>query len=483
MEKQNSQLAVSLDKAVLKREKLVYEELTPCLKQVSLEWDNALQLCSSSPPPSLPHAQLRDLVRRGIPRAKRGAIWKLLMQQEASLPFVARARSASSSSGSVDVARPFNELLKLLTIHQHAILIDLSRTFPTHPYFAKQLGQGQLSLFNLLKAYSLIDTNVGYCQGLSFVAGILLMHLEEEDAFEAMKYLLVTSGLRLQYCPEMTALQVQMYQLSRLIHDHHPSLSKKLDSFEMSPTLFAASWFLTIFASQFPLGFVARVFDLVFLEGIQAIFKVSVALLGQHLPLLLECDSFESLVEFLKSTLPALSSVQMERVMAEAFELEEDISKNLSAYQIEYHIFQDELAITPGGSTGHTLLSTRVGGENASEGSDSDVLDQLDKANRKLKQQNFTLLEQLQAAQATLDHYATTVKQLKGKVADLEKQLESEKTTKEQNGNEEGDQGTIVNGVGTEIDLDNRGVLNRNALVDEELKLFYNNNNLQENDH
>jgi hypothetical protein len=38
--------------------------------------------------------------------------------------------------------------------------------------------------------------------------------------------------------------------------------------------------------------------------------------------------------------LPALSSVQMERVMAEAFELEEDISKNLSAYQIEYHIFQ-----------------------------------------------------------------------------------------------------------------------------------------------
>jgi hypothetical protein len=35
-------------------------------------------------------------------------------------------------------------------------------------------------------------------------------------------------------------------------------------------------------------------------------------------------------------------------------------------------------------------------GENGSEGSDSDVLDQLDKANRKLKQQNFTLLEQLQ---------------------------------------------------------------------------------------
>ena len=96
------------------------------------------------------------------------------------------------------------------------------------------------------------------------------------------------------------------------------------------------------------LGFVARVFDLVFLEGLQAVFKVAVALLGQHLPLILECDSFESLVEFLKNTLPALSTVQMERVIGEAFELEEDISKYLNAYQIEYHIFQEELAISPG---------------------------------------------------------------------------------------------------------------------------------------
>ena len=46
---------------------------------------------------------------------------------------------------------------------------------------------------------------------------------------------------------------------------------------------------------------------------------------------------------------------------------------------------------------------------------------ELEKANRKLKQQNFMLLEQLQAAQATIDHYATTVKELKAKIDALEK--------------------------------------------------------------
>lgn len=91
---------------------------------------------------------------------------------------------------------PYETLLKELTSHQHAILIDLGewvdfgrmilyshsflcigRTFPNHSYFSSPLGPGQLALFNLLKAYSLLDPEVGYCQGLSFVVGVLLLHV------------------------------------------------------------------------------------------------------------------------------------------------------------------------------------------------------------------------------------------------------------------------------------------------------------------
>ena len=46
-----------------------------------------------------------------------------------------------------------------------------------HTTDACKYTNGQLALFNLLKAYSLMDQDVGYCQGLSFVAGILLMHV------------------------------------------------------------------------------------------------------------------------------------------------------------------------------------------------------------------------------------------------------------------------------------------------------------------
>lgn len=84
--------------------------------------------------------------------------------------------------------------------------------------------------------------------------------MSEEQAFFMLRHLMFRRHLRAQYLPDMVMLQVQLYQLSRLIHDNHPDLYTHLDKYEVAPTLFAAPWILTIFASQFPLGFVTRVF-------------------------------------------------------------------------------------------------------------------------------------------------------------------------------------------------------------------------------
>ena len=56
--------------------------------------------------------------------------------------------------------------------------------------------------------------------------------------------------------------QIQLYQLTRLIHDNYKDLYDHFEVHEIAPTLYAAPWFLTLFASQFPLGFVGRVFGM-----------------------------------------------------------------------------------------------------------------------------------------------------------------------------------------------------------------------------
>lgn len=46
------------------------------------------------------------------------------------------------------------------------------------------------------------------------------------------------------------------------------------------------------------------------------IFKVALCLLSSHEGEIVECDSFESIVDYLKTTLPTLSLTQMEQTIA-----------------------------------------------------------------------------------------------------------------------------------------------------------------------
>ncbi len=60
---------------------------------------------------------------------------------------------------------------------------DVGRSFPNVDMFREKDGQGQRMLGNVLKAFSLYDEKIGYCQGLGFVVGPLLMHMGEAEAF------------------------------------------------------------------------------------------------------------------------------------------------------------------------------------------------------------------------------------------------------------------------------------------------------------
>ncbi|XP_006974657.1 TBC1 domain family member 1 isoform X2 [Peromyscus maniculatus bairdii] len=382
MEKENQKLQASENDLLNKRLKLDYEEITPCLKEVTAVWEKMLSTPGRSKI-KFDMEKMHSAVGQGVPRHHRGEVWKFLAEQ-----FLLKHPFPSKQQPK-DV--PYKELLKKLTSQQHAILIDLGRTFPTHPYFSAQLGAGQLSLYNILKAYSLLDQEVGYCQGLSFVAGILLLHMSEEEAFKMLKFLMFDMGLRKQYRPDMIILQIQMYQLSRLLHDYHRDLYNHLEEQEIGPSLYAAPWFLTVFASQFPLGFVARVFDMIFLQGSEVIFKVALSLLGSHKPLILQHENLETIVDFIKNTLPNLGLVQMEKTINQVFEM--DIAKQLQAYEVEYHVLQEELI-------------------DSSPLSDNQRMDKLEKTNSSLRKQNLDLLEQLQVANARIQSLEATVEKL-----------------------------------------------------------------------
>ncbi|KAK9886460.1 hypothetical protein WA026_016743 [Henosepilachna vigintioctopunctata] len=366
MEKENDSLKAKQEESAVKRIKLEYDEMKPNQREVSQVWDLITNKDSGK---KVDKPILFNAIRQGIPRGKRGEVWQFLAHQ------FCMTNPPMDVSNFPHYNTPYETLLKELTSHQHAILIDLGRTFPNHSYFSSPLGPGQLALFNLLKAYSLLDPEVGYCQGLSFVVGVLLLHMEESQAFILLRHLMFRRGLRKQYLPDMTGLQVRLYQLSRLLHDKLPDLYNFLNKHDVGPTLYAAPWILTIFASQFPLGVVTRVFDLLFMEGLDIVFRVALALLSLHKEKLLQCDGFEEIMDYLKNILTQIDKPMLEKIMKTVYVT--DISQKLCEYKVEYHVLQEEmLSVQP--------LVEQV--------------NNLELENRRLREKNKTLAHQLEFA-------------------------------------------------------------------------------------
>ncbi|BFF91606.1 TBC1 domain family member 4 [Drosophila madeirensis] len=389
METENAMLQLRQNENELKRIKLDYEEIVPCDKQLIERWEqiierNSTQIGNKKDPKVLGHA-----IRTGVPRSKRGDVWTFLAEQH------------SMNTAPVDTKRfpnfntPYHTLLKQLTEHQHAIFIDLGRTFPNHQFYKDPLGLGQLSLFNLLKAYSILDPELGYCQGLGFICGVLLLHCDEANAFQLLKHLMFRRNMRTKYLPDMKKFQLQLYQLSRLVKDHLPDLYVWLDQNDVSPTLYAAPWILTVFSSQFPLGFVARVFDLIFLESSDVIFKFSIALLSVHKQQLLAKDNFEEIMDYLKTVVPKIEPNCMEKIMKLAFSM--DIGKQLAEYNVEYNVLQEEIT-----TTNHHL----------------------EMLNRE-KTQNQHLEQQLQFAQSSIAQLETTRSSQQSQISSLQSQVQS----------------------------------------------------------
>ncbi|XP_050465806.1 TBC1 domain family member 1 isoform X1 [Cataglyphis hispanica] len=379
MEKENAKLKERQEEATVKRIKLEYDELSSCAREVVEVWD-LLVSKESRVSTKCDNQMLLHAIKQGVPKGKRGEVWQFLAEQ------FCLKQPPIDTQHFPNYNTPYELLLKQLTSQQHAILIDLGRTFPSHPYFSSPLGPGQLALFNLLKAYSLLDHEVGYCQGLSFVAGVLLLHMAEDQAFFLLRHLMFRRGLRKLYLPDMAALQLHLYQLSRLLHDRLPTIYNHFDKHEVSPTLYAAPWLLTLFASQFPLGFVTRVFDLLFLENSEVLFRVSVALLEEHQDQLLCCDSFEEIMEYLKTRVPAVDKQSLDRIMKRVFYPDFEISKQLNEYRVEYQVLQEE------------MISVKPQMEN---------LEKFKLQNKQLTQEVTQLSEQLEIAMSNLQRLET----------------------------------------------------------------------------
>ncbi|TRY95421.1 hypothetical protein DNTS_031677 [Danionella cerebrum] len=239
--------------------------------------------------------ELLVLVRRiykGIPLQLRGQVWSLLLD----IPKIKEDK------------KDFYEKLKLrargLSTDVRQIDLDVNRTYRNHIMFMHRYDVKQQDLFHVLTAYSVYNTEVGYCQGMSQITALLLIYMNEEDAFWALVKLL--SGQR----HSMHGFFVPGFPKLLRFQDHHdrilqkmmPKLKQHLDNQEVYTNLYTMKWFFQCFLDRTPFTLTLRIWDIYILEGERVLTAMSYTILKLHKKTLLKL-SMEELVKFLQVTL------------------------------------------------------------------------------------------------------------------------------------------------------------------------------------
>jgi hypothetical protein len=332
---------------------------------------------------------LKRLVRKGIPDALRGKWWQELSgsraRQAAAEPgyyqsMLARAQkridertaadaaaaaaaAAGDASGS-SVSSSSSSTSSLLSSsgeqHESDVLIeiekDLHRTFPEHHYYGTKDGLAMLR--RVLVAYAEHNPAVGYCQSMNFVTGVILLFMEEEEAFWLLAVIVEdivcthiprsalgladadadaanggtgtgaaganddddkrgaggTGGSGSGAASSVNATHVPFYYHQRdlagchidqavfrdLVSEKLPSLYAKLQQLQIPLEPLTINWFLSLFVNTLPFETMLHLWDCMFNEGVSVVLRAALTLLKANERLILLAQDFEQLLTFLK---------------------------------------------------------------------------------------------------------------------------------------------------------------------------------------
>ncbi|XP_063234161.1 rab GTPase-activating protein 1-like isoform X3 [Bacillus rossius redtenbacheri] len=280
--------------------------------------------------------KLTPLVLGGIPEALRGEVWRRLASCDNDTQLMDTYRILITKVwlwGGLTFLSSMTSS-KTESACENVIQRDINRTFPAHDFFKETGGVGQDSLYHISKAYAVYDSEVGYCQGLSFLAATLLLHMPEEQAFCVLVKLMYSYGLRDLYKDGFENLYMRLYQLNRLMEEQLPQLWQHFSDKGVESHMFASQWFLTLFTARFPLYFVFHILDVFLLQGVDTLFQVALALLMMCKKDLLSLD-FESILKYFRVSLP--KKCRSEEVARQLMRIATSLKvKKLKKYEHEF---------------------------------------------------------------------------------------------------------------------------------------------------
>ncbi|EDO50024.1 predicted protein, partial [Nematostella vectensis] len=237
--------------------------------------------------------KLRKRVYKGIPNSMRGEIWKKLL-------------GVDKIPNRTTTYETMKRIARLQSPDLRQIDLDVNRTYRDHIMFRERYGIKQQALFHVLAAYSMYNVEVGYCQGMSGIAALLLMYLNEEDAFWALSVLLTDRkhGMHGFFIPGFPKLLRFQEHHDKILKKLLSKLFKHLEREGCHTSLYTLKWFMQCFLDRLPFSLTLRMYDIFLLEGDRLLTAMAYNIIKMHKKIFLKMN-LEEVVQFLQENMHA----------------------------------------------------------------------------------------------------------------------------------------------------------------------------------
>ncbi len=238
-------------------------------------------------------ARTRVLMFRGIPSSVRGIVWQTalgnplnvsedlyeVLKERALAGRAEFTRFQSICAAGGDITDSIFTADHQRSAHK-SILLDLPRTFPGLAFFHADGSTYEDALRDILESFVYLRPDVGYSQGMSFLAAVLLLFMEPPEAFTCFVNMLLYKSCFLQFFRiQMPDVRIYLDVHTRLLAEEMPELHKHFQHHSIEPDIYMINWVMSLYCRALPLDLVSRIWDIYVFDGDVAIFRAALGIL------------------------------------------------------------------------------------------------------------------------------------------------------------------------------------------------------------
>ncbi|KAF1983645.1 hypothetical protein K402DRAFT_159398 [Aulographum hederae CBS 113979] len=145
------------------------------------------------------------------------------------------------------------------------------------------------ALRRVLQSFAVHNPSIGYCQSLNFLAGLLLLFLDEDEEKAFILLNIITNEHLPGTHAKVLEANVDIGVLMTCIRESMPGVWTKINDMQEDPgsgsvtrlptvSLATTAWFMSCFVGNLPIETVLRVWDSFFYEGSKTLFRIAMAI-------------------------------------------------------------------------------------------------------------------------------------------------------------------------------------------------------------